>query len=144
MSNQIIRSDERKSIFGLEVNGPVFFTSALLIITSVALTLIFKEQADQSFTKIQNLIANNTGWFFVLATNIFVVFMLYIAFSKLGTMCIGGKKAKPEFSTTAWFSMLFSAGMGIGLFFGRLQNQSIISMPHRLERLVRQKRHAML
>ncbi len=116
-AKKIIRSDERKSIFGLEVNGPVFFTSSIVIILSVALTLLFKERAQSYFDTAQNFIANKTGWLFILAVNIFVAFMLYLAFSKYGSLRIGGAKAKPEFSTTSWFSMLFSAGMGIGLLF---------------------------
>ncbi|TDQ21961.1 BCCT family transporter [Tenacibaculum caenipelagi] len=116
-AKKIIRSDERKSIFGLDVNGPVFFTSSIVIIISVVLTLLFKKEAESYFTTIQNFIANKTGWLFIFSVNVFVIFMLYLAFSKFGTLRIGGPKAKPEFSTSAWFSMLFSAGMGIGLLF---------------------------
>ncbi len=117
MAKKITRSDEKKSIFGLEVNGPVFFTSAFIIILSVALTLIFKDKAETYFNDIQSYISNSMGWLFILSVNVFVIFILFVAFSRFGKMRIGGNKAKPEFSTTAWFSMLFSAGMGIGLLF---------------------------
>lgn len=117
MAKKIVRSDERKSIFGLEVNGPVFFTSSIIIIISIALTLIFKESAESYFGEIQALIANTGGWFFILSVNIFLIFMLYLAFSKFGQLRIGGQNAKPEFKTISWFAMLFSAGMGIGLLF---------------------------
>ncbi len=117
MAKKVTRSDERTSIFGLEINGPVFFTSAFLIVTSISLTLIFNERAEAYFDKIQNFVANNGGWFFVLCVNIFLIFMIYLAFSKFGNMRIGGPKAKPEFKTLSWFAMLFSAGMGIGLLF---------------------------
>ncbi len=117
MTKKIVRSDERKSIMGLQVNGPVFFTSSIIIIISIALTLIFEEQAEGYFNDIQNFVANNGGWFFVLCVNIFLIFVLYLAFSKFGTIRIGGKDAKPEFKTISWFAMLFSAGMGIGLLF---------------------------
>ncbi|WP_029036932.1 BCCT family transporter [Salinimicrobium xinjiangense] len=117
MAKKIVRSDERKSIMGLNVNGPVFFTSTIIIILSIALTLIFKEEAEGYFDAIQNFVANNGGWFFVLCVNIFLIFMIYLAFSKFGSIRIGGKDAKPEFKTISWFAMLFSAGMGIGLLF---------------------------
>lgn len=117
MTKKIVRSDERKSIMGLNINGPVFFTSSIIIIISIALTLIFKEQAEGYFTVIQAFVANNGGWFFVLCVNIFLVFVLYLAFSKFGMIRLGGKDAKPEFTTISWFAMLFSAGMGIGLLF---------------------------
>ena len=117
MAKKIIRSDEKKSIFGLEVNGPVFFTSAIIVIITITLTLLFKDKAEQHFTEIQAFVANKAGWFFILSVNVFLVFMIYLAFSKYGQIRIGGQTAKPEFKTLSWFAMLFSAGMGIGLLF---------------------------
>lgn len=117
MAKKIVRSDERKSIMGLEVNGPVFFSSAIIIIIIIALTLIYGKQAEEYFAATQTLVADNGGWFFILCVNIFLIFMLYMAFSKFGGIRIGGKDAKPEFKTMSWFAMLFSAGMGIGLLF---------------------------
>jgi choline/glycine/proline betaine transport protein len=117
MAKKIIRSDERKSIFGLEVNGPVFFTSAIIVIIITTLTLMFKEGAEHIFTATQEFVANKAGWFFILSINVFLIFMIYLAFSKFGHLRIGGQNAKPEFKTLSWFAMLFSAGMGIGLLF---------------------------
>lgn len=117
MAKKIIKSDERKSIMGLEVNGPVFFTSFAIIIISITLTLIFQKQAETYFTEIQDFISNTVGWFFVLCVNVFLIFIIYLAFSKFGDIRIGGKDARPEFKTLSWFAMLFSAGMGIGLLF---------------------------
>jgi len=117
LAKKIVRSDERKSLMGLNVNGPVFFTSTIIIIISIALTLIFEEQAEGYFDAIQAFVSNNGGWFFVLCVNIYLIFVLYLAFSKFGNIRIGGKDAKPEFKTLSWFAMLFSAGMGIGLLF---------------------------
>ncbi|TKS56613.1 BCCT family transporter [Mesohalobacter halotolerans] len=117
MSKKIIRSDKKKSIFGLEVNGPVFFTSSILIVIGIALTLIFKESAEAYFETIQSTVSDYGGWFFVLCVNVFLFFVLFIAFSKFGKLRLGGKDAEPEFKTLSWFAMLFSAGMGIGLLF---------------------------
>ncbi|MFT7164976.1 MAG: choline/glycine/proline betaine transport protein, partial [Flavobacterium sp.] len=80
MAKKIIRSDEKKSIFGLDVNGPVFFTSAITIIIIIALTLIFKDGAEEVFTATQTYVANKAGWFFILSVNIFLIFMFYLAF----------------------------------------------------------------
>ena len=117
MAEKVTRSDEKKSIFGLEVNGPVFFTSVIFIILSIALTLIFKEGAESFFVDLQTKVANNADWFFILSINIFLIFLIYLAFSKFGNLRIGGPNAKTEFKTVSWFAMLFSAGMGIGLLF---------------------------
>lgn len=117
MAEKVTRSDEKKSIFGLEINGPVFFTSSIFIIISIALTLIYKKEAESFFEDLQHSVAENADWFFILVINIFFVFLLYLALGRFGKLRIGGQNAKPEFKTLSWFAMLFSAGMGIGLLF---------------------------
>jgi len=117
MSEPYTRTDKKTSLFGLQVHGPVFFTSAALILIAIVLTLIYRESAAELFSFIQSEVSSATGWFFILSVNIFLVFVLYLAFSKFGRFRLGGEDAKPEFSSLAWFSMLFSAGMGIGLLF---------------------------
>ena len=69
------------------------------------------------FSDLQALSSSKAGWFYILSMNIFVLAALYFAFSKFGKIRLGGPEAKPEFSTFSWFSMLFSAGLGIGLMF---------------------------
>lgn len=117
MSQKVTRSDEKKSIFGLEINGPVFFSSTILIVIGIALTLIYGDAAEEFFNKTQTQVAEFGGWIFVLSVNVFLIFVLFLAFGKYGKIRLGGKDAEPEFKTLSWFSMLFSAGMGIGLLF---------------------------
>ena len=100
-----------------DVDGPVFWPSAVLIVTFILVTLLVGEPMADVFSSIQTSISDTGGWFLILAVNFFLVFVLYIAFSKYGKIRLGGEKAKPEFSTGAWFAMLFSAGMGIGILF---------------------------
>ena len=57
------------------------------------------------------------NWFFLGAANIFVLFCLFLIVSPYGKIRIGGADAKPEYSYSGWFAMLFAAGMGIGLMF---------------------------
>ncbi len=59
------------------------------------------------------------GWFYQLAATFFFIFALFLIFSKYGKIRLGKDEDRPEFNRLTWFSMLFSAGMGIGiLFFG--------------------------
>ncbi|WPP52003.1 BCCT family transporter [Catalinimonas niigatensis] len=111
-----VRSNTQKSL-GLEVNGPVFWSSIVFLLVSISLVLIFRESAETFFGDVQTAITSNMGWLFILCVNFFVGFCLFVAFSRFGAIRLGGKDASPEFTTSAWFSMLFSAGMGIGLLF---------------------------
>lgn len=111
-----LRSDER-TFFGIKANGPVFVSSLLIVLTLVITTLIVGKPMEQWFANTQTYIADRVGWFFILLVNGLLIFAVYLGFSKFGSIRIGGADAKPEFSKLGWFSMLFSAGMGIGLLF---------------------------
>lgn len=47
----------------------------------------------------------------------FVVFCFLIAITRFGKIKLGKDDEDPEFSLLTWFSMLFAAGMSIGLVF---------------------------
>jgi choline/carnitine/betaine transport len=103
--------------FGFDIHPHVTFVSAFTLIVFILLTLMFQEDASAFFKGAMAGITSTTGWFLILASNIFILAALYYAFSKFGQIRIGGRDAKPEFSTAAWYAMLLSAGMGIGLMF---------------------------
>ncbi|MGF1522457.1 MAG: BCCT family transporter [Leptolyngbyaceae cyanobacterium] len=102
---------------GFDFHPEVFLVSGGLIVLFVLFTLIFQEPAATVFGDVQAFIAGAMGWFLILSVSLFLVFTIYIAFSKLGNVRLGGESARPEFPTFAWMAMLISAGMGIGLMF---------------------------
>ena len=69
------------------------------------------------FSEASQWITQSTGWLFILGVNFFIIFCLWLAFGQFGKVRIGGEGAETEFSLFSWFSMLFSAGMGIGLLY---------------------------
>jgi BCCT family betaine/carnitine transporter len=104
-------------IMGMDLHNPVFFSSALLIFLFVFLTLLFPESAKEAFDSSKSWSINNFDWLFLVSGNIFVLFCFVIVASPLGKIRLGGSDAKAQFSVLSWFSMLFAAGMGIGLMF---------------------------
>ena len=62
-------------------------------------------------------VMESTDWLFVLSASCFVVFALWLAASRYGNIPLGGDNETPEFRTSSWIAMMFSAGMGIGLMF---------------------------
>lgn len=101
----------------LDVHPYVFFISAGAIVLFVALTIFFEQNVDDLFNKVQGAVSHYAGWFFVATMNIVLIFIVSMLLGRFGNLRLGGEGARPEFSTTAWFAMLFSAGMGIGLLF---------------------------
>ena len=101
----------------LDVHPQVFFISAGVILGFVMLTLFFAADLDVLFAAIQSGVSIYAGWFFVATLNIVLIFVVSLLLGRFGSIRLGGEGAEPEFSTGAWYSMLFSAGMGIGLLF---------------------------
>ncbi|MFW6077659.1 MAG: BCCT family transporter, partial [Hyphomicrobiales bacterium] len=100
-----------------DVHNPVFLISGLTIVVFVILTLALQEQAESVFNGLRDWLTATFDWFFLLAGNIFVLVSVGIMISPLGKVRIGGMDATPDYSYLGWFSMLFAAGMGIGLMF---------------------------
>ena len=103
--------------WGLRINGPVFITSSLLIFAILGFAVVSTKQAESLFGLVQDWITTTFGWYYMLVVGGFLFFVLYIAFSRFGTIRLGKDTDRPAYSNGAWFSMLFSAGMGIGLLF---------------------------
>ncbi len=102
---------------GLDLHNPVFVVSGLLILLFVVGSLLFPEQANSNLTATRTWVGETFDWIFLSAGNFFVLFCLALIALPVGRIRIGGVDAKPDFSVISWFSMLFAAGMGIGLMF---------------------------
>lgn len=98
---------------GLWVVGP----AAAVALLFSAFAIFFPAQAELFFGTIQAAIVDGFSWYYVLITAFFVAFCLFLGFSRYGDIKLGRDDDEPEFSNTAWFSLLFAAGMGIGLVF---------------------------
>ncbi len=99
------------------VNFTVFWISMCVIIAFVVFGTVFPDTAQSVFEAIHGFITEYFGWYYLLAVTFFLIFALWLMFSRYGSIRLGAAHEKPEFSFLAWFSMLFSAGMGIGLVF---------------------------
>ena len=103
--------------WGFDLHPQVTFVAAGFLIVFLALTLIFQESAESAFGTALDFIGANFGWFYIVAANIMLVAVAFFGFSRYGRIRLGGQDAVPEFTNFAWYAMLISAGMGIGLMF---------------------------
>lgn len=95
----------------------VFWPAAVVIAAFVAFALVAPRAAEALFGAIQSTIVNTFNWYYVLIAAFFVAVSLFLGFSRFGDIRLGRDDDEPEFSLPAWFSLLFAAGMGIGLVF---------------------------
>ena len=103
--------------FGMDFHHPVFFVSALVVFTFVVASILFPTTVKEVLDGVKLWSINYFDWLFVSAANIFVIFCLLLIILPVGKIRLGGIDAKKEFSTLSWLSMLFAAGMGIGLMY---------------------------
>ena len=109
---------EYRKLFGLDIYlTPVFVISSIAILIFVVGALVFQEGATKVFGNTRTWLTTNLDWLFMITANLVFLFCLVVAISPLGKVRLGGVDAKPEYSNLTWLSMLFAAGVGIGLLF---------------------------
>jgi len=95
----------------------VFPISALLMLTFVIITVIWPARALMLFKQIHNWIVSHFAWLYIPSLSFFVILAIYLVVSRYAHIRLGPDDSRPEFSQLSWFTMLFSAGMGIGMIF---------------------------
>ncbi|MEJ2644423.1 MAG: BCCT family transporter [Gammaproteobacteria bacterium] len=107
--------DALKRYLHTHTNPPVFLISGAVVL----LFLIFGSLAPHELTHgagmVQDFITYYLGWFYILSVSFFLIFCLVLMMGRFGRVKLGPDDSEPAYSTTAWFAMLFTAGMGIGL-----------------------------
>ncbi|MBB5172356.1 glycine betaine transporter [Texcoconibacillus texcoconensis] len=95
----------------------VFYTSVVILAFLVVIGVIAPDTVEQITTDMQAFISTSFGWYYLILVTIITIVCLLLLISPVGRIRLGGQDDRPEFSRPTWISMLFSAGMGIGLVF---------------------------
>lgn len=95
----------------------VFWYAIVLCIIIVIWGAMAPENLKTVSAAVTAFIYDRFGWYYMIVVMAMIVFCIYLIFSPFGKLKLGKKDDEPEFSLLAWFAMLFSAGMGIGLVF---------------------------
>ena len=104
--------------WGFDVHNPVFGISAgLIALFLIGVLVTDTTSAKAALDGVKGQIINSFDWLFIWSGNIFVLFCLGLIVSPYGKIRLGGVDATADYSFMSWLSMLFAAGMGIGLMF---------------------------
>jgi glycine betaine transporter len=108
------------------VFGIAFAISAVFVLWGV----FFTDNLAAVASAVLGFLIADFGWVFILSTFAFLIFVVFLAFSRYGRIRLGGDDDRPEFRTVSWIAMMFSVGMGIGLmFFGVAEPVSHLATP---------------
>ncbi|MBD0785510.1 BCCT family transporter [Vibrio sp. Y2-5] len=104
--------------WGFDVHNSVFGISAgLILLFLLTILVVDADTAKSALDGLKWQIIGSFDWLFIWAGNIFVLFCLALVVSPYGKIRLGGDDAVADHSFISWLSMLFAAGMGIGLMF---------------------------
>ena len=105
--------------FSLPAEKPSLMTvlAPLMIIAFLLFSLLRPDYASDLFNRMGDFITSQLSWYYISVMNFYLLFIVGLALSKFGKIRLGGDHEKPEFSNFSWLSMLFGAGIGIGILF---------------------------
>lgn len=94
----------------------VFIAVAVTLAISI-ICIVFSDTISVWLSSAFNYLSNKLGFTFIWFSILVIAFCLFIAFGKYGKIRLGEDTDRPVYSNISWFSMIFAAGMGIGLVF---------------------------
>jgi len=101
----------------LSKRNSVLSISLSLSILFVIIGVVFNEWLGEKAAAFLDFAVTYFNWFYLLVGTLFVGVCLFLMFSKYGNIRLGKDTDQPAYSTLTWLTMLFSAGMGVGLVF---------------------------
>ena len=97
-------------------NKTVALAPKLLVIALVLFVAIYPDSAGQKLLAAQNWSTETFGGWYIYVTLFYVICCLSLGlFNKTGKIKLGKENEHPEFTTLSWLSMMFGAGIGIGM-----------------------------
>ncbi|MBP9077228.1 MAG: BCCT family transporter, partial [Haliscomenobacter sp.] len=95
----------------------VFFVPFALLLVSIGYSLIDANGFLASVKGMNDWILRYFGWLFSAGTLLFVALCIWVYFSPLARVRIGGKEAKPILTRWQWFSIILCTTIAIGILF---------------------------
>jgi len=110
----VINTEESGFFQGL--NKYISLISIVIAVVFLAWVMVSPEKATDILGKIQGWFNGNFGAWYLYVSAFYLIVCLFVAlWPKSGRIKLGGADEKPEFSRFSWFSMMFGAGLGVGM-----------------------------
>ncbi|NOD32875.1 BCCT family transporter [Ruegeria atlantica] len=95
---------------------PIALVSKLSVSLLVLWALVWPLSANDTLRSWKSGMLSEFNTFYNLSVGLFVLFLFLVALiPSTGRIRLGLEDEKPEFSNFSWFSMIFGAGLGVGL-----------------------------
>ncbi len=95
---------------------PIALLSKGLMALLVIWALVWPGNANSILSALNGTLLNGFNTFYIISVGFFAFFLFIVAaLPATGKKILGPVGVKPEFSNFSWFSMMFGAGLGVGL-----------------------------
>ncbi|ATG45065.1 putative transporter, BCCT family [Phaeobacter piscinae] len=95
---------------------PIALISKIIMTTLVLWALVWPSKASGILSWVNSELLNGFNAFYIISVGAFAFFLFVLAIlPATGSKKLGPADAAPEFSNFSWFSMMFGAGLGVGL-----------------------------
>jgi len=104
--------------WGCKMNPLVSLVSAVILWGFIILIAIWPDHMNKGLQEGKTWVAENWSWFYIVSQDIWIVALIYIAVHpKYGKIKIGRDDEEPIYSDVTWFSLLFTCGVAVGMFY---------------------------
>ncbi|WP_299640807.1 BCCT family transporter [uncultured Ruegeria sp.] len=95
---------------------PIALISKAIMVGLVLWALVFPANANSTLGSLNSQLLEVFNSFYIVIVGFFFLFLAVVAIiPSTGRRVMGTPGEKPEFSNFSWFSMMFGAGLGVGL-----------------------------
>jgi choline/carnitine/betaine transport len=97
-------------------NKDVTITAKILLGLLIVWAVIFPNNSTTILGSLNTFLLNHFSTWYILCVAFFLILALILAVvPRYGRLILGDTGDKPEFSNFSWFSMIFGAGIGVGM-----------------------------
>ncbi len=95
---------------------PIALISKTIMVLLVIWALVWPGNASSVLSSVNSSLLNGFNSFYIVSVGVFAFFLFVLAIlPATGSKKLGTPGTVPEFSNFSWFSMMFGAGLGVGL-----------------------------
>ncbi len=111
-----LKIERQDSGFYKGYNLPIALVSKIAVSLLVLWALVWPLNANETLRSWKSGLLSEFNVFYNLSVALFAFFLFVVALlPATGRMRLGGDDERPEFTNFSWFSMMFGAGLGVGL-----------------------------
>lgn len=98
-----------------KINLKIFVPTCLILVLLILALFFQPVKAGEAIKYLYDRCTENFGWLYLTACICSFAFLIWMTISRFGSIKLGEKDEKPQYSQISWIAMLFTAGVGTSI-----------------------------